>query len=368
NGSRGDSARCRRLRARAPSHRSGATIRFGMQGSRCGTRASHGPFPSSPLSLDRRPYRLPRSCGTFECAASTLIRDGRAHRVPFSVDGRSLGAEWADWSSAAIYRRATTVLATEAGNGSTVSGRRLAGAALAVMCVGSIVAACAPVKPPPAPQQPPLPPPPPDLEPPAGSPTLTTDTNFVTGLTNPWDMAFLPDGTMFFTQRPGPVQVRLPNGTINNIVTPGDLLSANEAGMNGIAIDPNFASNRFIYTYYSSIANDNRIVRWQVNATLNGIDGSAVITSGIPRALSHGGGRVRLGPDGNLWFTTGDNQIGPLPQDLSQLGGKIGRINSNGAIPSDNPFVGQPGIDGRIYTYGHRNPQGIAFRPGNGAP
>lgn len=260
------------------------------------------------------------------------------------------------------------MLATEAGNGSTVSGRRLAGAALAVMCVGSIVAACAPVKPPPAPQQPPLPPPPPDLEPPADSPTLTTDTNFVTGLTNPWDMAFLPDGTMFFTQRPGPVQVRLPNGTINNIVTPGDLLSANEAGMNGIAIDPNFASNRFIYTYYSSTANDNRIVRWQVNATLNGIDGSAVITSGIPRALSHDGGRVRFGPDGKLWFTTGDNQIGPLPQDLSQLGGKIGRINSNGAIPSDNPFVGQPGIDDRIYTYGHRNPQGIAFRPGNGAP
>jgi aldose sugar dehydrogenase len=235
-----------------------------------------------------------------------------------------------------------------------------------VLCLGLIAAACAPTKqPPPGPQ---LPPPPPDLGLPPNSPSLTTTTNFVTGLSNPWDMAFLADGTMFFTQRAGPVKVRLGNGTINDIVTPGDVLIGGEAGMNGIAVDPNYASNRFIYTYYSSSANDNRIVRWQVNTTLNGIDGSTVIASGIPRSDQHNGGRIRFGPDGKLWFTTGDASTGPLPQDLSQLGGKTARINSNGTTPADNPFVGQPGIDDRIYTFGHRNPQGLAFQPGDGVP
>jgi aldose sugar dehydrogenase len=241
-----------------------------------------------------------------------------------------------------------------------MNARRVVTTVVVALSLGSIVAACAPVKQPP--------PPPPDQGPPPDSPTLATDMGFVTGLTNPWDMAFLPDGTMFFTQRPGPVKVRLPNGTIRDIVTPGDVLTGGEAGMNGIAVDPDYASNRFIYTYYSSTANDNRIVRWQVNATLNGIDGSTVIASGIPRSNEHNGARVRFGPDGKLWFTTGDASTGPLPQDLSQLGGKTARINSDGTTPGDNPFVGQPGIDARIYTYGHRNPQGLAFRPGNNVP
>jgi glucose/arabinose dehydrogenase len=251
-----------------------------------------------------------------------------------------------------------------------MNSRRVGTTVVVALCLGSIVAACAPVKepvkkpPPPAAE---LPPPPPDQGPPPNSPTLATDTAFVTGLTNPWDMAFLPDGTMFFTQRAGPVKVRLPNGTINDIVTP-DVLTGGEAGMNGIAVDPDYASNRFVYTYYSSTANDNRIVRWQVNATLNGIDGSTVIASGIPRSVEHNGGRVRFGPDGKLWFTTGDASTGPLAQDLSQLGGKTARINSDGTTPGDNPFIGQPGIDARIYTYGHRNPQGLAFRPGNDVP
>jgi aldose sugar dehydrogenase len=253
---------------------------------------------------------------------------------------------------------------------------------LAVLCVGLIAAACVPAKQPaqePPPQEPPPAPDsphPPDQGPPPNSPTLTTTTNFVPGLTNPWDMAFLSDGTMFFTQRSGPVEVRLTNGTINTIVTPSDVSSGGAAGMMGIAVDPAFAmnpasvTNRFIYTCYTT-ANDIRIVKWSVNPLLNGVvpPGTGTpIVQGISTGGDHFGCRTRFGPDGKLWFTIGDGATGTWPQDLSVLNGKTMRINSDGSAPSDNPFAGQPGIDDRIFTYGHRNQQGIAFRPGTGEP
>jgi glucose/arabinose dehydrogenase len=258
------------------------------------------------------------------------------------------------------------------------------GAGLVVLCFGLIVAACVPAKAPPPeapppeapppeappPEAPPLPAPPPDQGPPANSPTLTT-TNFVTGLTRPWDMAFVPDGTMFFTERTGSVKVRLPNGTINHVVTPADVAPTDggggigATGMMGVAADPSFASNRVIYTYYTA-TNDNRVVRWQVNNTFNGVVGASLVVS-ITKGIDHYGGRIRFGPDGKLWVTVGDGGIGTAPQDLNSLAGKVLRINSDGTVPSDNPFVGVPGDD-RIYTFGHRNPQGIAFQPGTGQP
>ena len=140
--------------------------------------------------------------------------------------------------------------------------RHKVAAALAVLALGSILAACVPPPPPPPPGGE-LPPPPPDQGPPANSPTLTTTSNFVTGLNNPWDMSFLSDGTMFFTERPGPVKVRLTNGTINTIVTPGDVVASGESGMMGLAVDPNFASNHFVYTCYTT-GGDNRVVRFHV--------------------------------------------------------------------------------------------------------
>ena len=230
--------------------------------------------------------------------------------------------------------------------------RRKVGAAVAVLCLGSIAAAC-------------VPPPPPDQGPPANSPTITR-TDFVTGLNNPWDMSFLPDGRMFFTERPGPVKLRLTNGTINTIVTPADVAPAGEAGMMGIAVDPGYASNSSIYACYTADS-DNRVVRYHVNATQNGTDASTVLVQGLSKANFHDGCRVRFGPDGKLWVTTGDGGVGTHPQNLDSLNGKVLRINSDGTAPGDNPFVGQGGDD-RLYTYGHRNPQGIAFRPGNNVP
>ena len=135
--------------------------------------------------------------------------------------------------------------------------------------------------------------------------------------------------------------------------------------MMGLAVDPGFGSNHFIYTCYTT-ANDNRVVRWHVNPALTGTDGSLVLVSGIARADFHDGCRVRFGPDSKLWITTGDGAIGPAPQSLSSLNGKVLRINSDGTVPGDNPFVSTPGANPRIHDRGHRNPQGIAFRPGNG--
>ena len=242
--------------------------------------------------------------------------------------------------------------------------RHKVAAALAVLALGSIAAACAPPKPPPPPP-PELPPPPPDQGPPAGSPAITR-TDFVTGLNNPWDMSFLPDGRMFFTERPGPVKLRLTNGAINTIVTPADVAPAGEAGMMGIAADPGYASNNFIYACYTA-GSDNRVVRYHVNATQNGTDASTVLVQGLSKANFHDGCRVRFGPDGKLWVTTGDGGVGTHPQNLDSVNGKVLRINSDGTAPGDNPFVGQGGDD-RLYTFGHRNPQGIAFRPGNNVP
>jgi glucose/arabinose dehydrogenase len=171
-------------------------------------------------------------------------------------------------------------------------------------------------------------PPPPPPPPPASSPTLTTTTNFVTGLTNPWDMAFLSDGTMFFTQRPGPVKVRLPDGSINDVVTPADVAPQGASGMMGIAVDPGFASNNFIYTCYTA-TNDHRVLRWQVNNTFNGVTGpGTVILQGLIKEPEFNGCRVRFGPDGKLWVTTGDANSGPLPQDLNSLNGKVLRITA----------------------------------------
>ena len=247
--------------------------------------------------------------------------------------------------------------------------RRLMTTVVAALALASVLAACVPAKPPPPPPQDPflgLPPPPPDEGPPANSPTLTTDTSFVTGLTNPWDMAFLSDGTMFFSERPGSVKVRLTNGTINGIVTPADVDAAGSAGMMGIAVASTFTSDRFVYTCYAA-TNDIRVVRWQVNNTFNGTINSSVVVDGITKGTDHFGCRIRFSPDGKLWVTTGDAAVGTNPQDLNSLAGKVLRVNSDGTTPADNPFVGQP-ADDRIYTFGHRNPQGIAFQPGTGQP
>jgi glucose/arabinose dehydrogenase len=195
-------------------------------------------------------------------------------------------------------------------------------------------------------------------------------TDFLTGLANPWDVGFLADGTMFVTERAGRLKVRLPNGAVQLVVQPTDVRVGGEGGMLGLAVDPSFASNRFVYTCFSSNAvapPDNRVVRWTVNPTLNGVTARADIVTGLPYSTGrHSGCRPRFGPDGFLWVGTGDAAVGTHPQSLTSLGGKVLRVDRDGAAAAGNPDLG-PGSDPRIHDYGHRNMQGLAFRPGNGA-
>jgi glucose/arabinose dehydrogenase len=242
----------------------------------------------------------------------------------------------------------------DAGEGVTrfVQGRTLILAGIAA----ATLVACQPVK---------KPPPPPE------GPTLAAQTNFVTGLDHPWDIGFLPDGTMFFTERTGPIRVRLPNGTINLIADPADEIDGGEGGMLGLAVDPQFASNRYVFTCFSSNAGgtpDNRLVRWTINPGFNGFSARTDVVPGLPYNVvasgRHSGCRPRFGPDGFLWIGTGDAATGINPQSGTSLGGKTLRVDRNGAAaPGNSP---PSGFDIRIYTYGHRNVQGMAFRPGNG--
>lgn len=206
----------------------------------------------------------------------------------------------------------------------------------------------------------------------------------MSGLNSPWDLAFTPDGAMLFTEKCRGLSVRTPDGRVRRLFgTAGSALQAKDffcqgqSGMLGVAIDPAFTDNRFVYVYMASNsgkAKSNHVVRLAVDKAYTTVEGRKDIVTDIPfkqslnwwgGAGAHSGGRIRFSPfDGYLYVTTGDNHQGGLPQDLSRLGGKILRIDRDGKAANGNntPSGGDP----RIFTYGHRNVQGITFRPGTG--
>lgn len=223
-------------------------------------------------------------------------------------------------------------------------------------------------------------------------------TEFMTGLENPWDMAFLPDGTMFYTEKCKGLSVRESSGDVHALYgakgTSGyadsgeDLFCDGQAGVLGVVADANFEENRTVYLYSSSTkyygdgcktnfekCDGNIVMKFKVSDDLKSVsDRTDIVTDiqykpfesdqpfGGPGA--HNGGRLRIGPEGYLWVTGGDRHRGICPQDGQLLCGKILRIDGDGnAHPDNNP---PEGFDKRIYTYGHRNVQGIDFRPSDG--
>jgi glucose/arabinose dehydrogenase len=199
-------------------------------------------------------------------------------------------------------------------------------------------------------------------------------TVWLTGLTNPWDMAFLPNGDLLLTERPGRVRIRRANGTLLQVAQIPDVVVSGEGGLLGMTLDGDFATNRFVYTCFSSSpggTNDNRVVRWRLSDDGTSLDSRTDIVTGLPWANGgrHSGCRPRFGPDGMLWIGTGDAATGENPQRLTSLGGKTLRVTRDGAAAPDNPRITVNGVtaDARIYTYGHRNVQGLAFRPSDGA-
>ena len=175
----------------------------------------------------------------------------------------------------------------------------------------------------------------------------------------PWAMAASEDGTIYFTERPGTVRT-IENGRLNPqplITLKAPFTSQGEGGLMGIALDPNFSQNHYIYVMYSYVENNqiyNQVVR------LIEQDGRAyvdqVLIDKIPGGLVHNGGRIKIGPDQKLYIATGDAGNGSLSQNLSSKAGKILRIELDGSIPEDNPFPGSP-----VYSLGLRNPQGMTW-------
>jgi glucose/arabinose dehydrogenase len=187
-----------------------------------------------------------------------------------------------------------------------------------------------------------------------------TTSTVATNLEIPWSMAFAPDGRLFVTERPGRVRILDLSARSSELaLTLDDVFAEGEAGLLGIALDPDFAQSRFVYLYYSARVQAggrvNRVVRNREMASRQGE--RVVLLDDIPAGQIHDGGRLRVGPDGLLYITAGDAANAGLAQDLGSLAGKFLRIARDGTTPRDNPF-GSP-----IYSYGHRNPQGFDWHP-----
>ena len=173
----------------------------------------------------------------------------------------------------------------------------------------------------------------------------------------PWDIAFLPEGEMLVTERPGRLLLLDKKGERKNIEISDSVLHRGEGGLLGITLHPQFKDNHLLYLYFTAPGKEtqlqNRIERYRfVDDTLRE---RTIIIDDIPGAQYHDGGRMEFGPDGLLYVTTGDATIGKLAQDRNSLAGKILRLKDDGSIPSQNPF------GTAVYSYGHRNPQGLAW-------
>jgi glucose/arabinose dehydrogenase len=202
-----------------------------------------------------------------------------------------------------------------------------------------------------------------------------TEALVASGLSNPTAMQFAPDGRLFVAQQGGALRV-IKNGAL--LATPFVSLSVDpsgERGLLGVAFDPNFASNQYVYVYYTvpsgpGVTVHNRISRFTANGDV-AVPGSEVFIvdlDNLSTATNHNGGAIDFGPDGKLYVAVGDNANTAFPQSLSTRHGKMLRLNADGTIPADNPFYGTAsGANRAIWALGLRNPFTFALNPG-GSP
>ncbi len=178
--------------------------------------------------------------------------------------------------------------------------------------------------------------------------------SIIENLEIPWEMVFLPEGGMLITERPGRLVVIEEQAT--TYIDVPDVVAIGEGGLLGLALDPDFPQNQYIYLYLTTGTGTeliNRVDRYTFED--NNLEERLTVVDNIPGGNIHNGGRIKFGPDNYLYITTGDAAVPDLAQNLNSLGGKILRVQSDGSIPEDNPFGDE------IYSYGHRNPQGLAW-------
>lgn len=178
------------------------------------------------------------------------------------------------------------------------------------------------------------------------------------GLDTPWALAFLPGGDILVTERPGNVRL-VTNGQLQSapIATLPQVKEIGEGGLLGIDIDPDFTNNHFVYLYYTYADNQGDTLNRVVKMTFenNTLTQEKILVDAIPGSSNHNGGRIKFGPDGYLYITTGDAENPSQAQSTNSLAGKILRVDTNGKAAPGNPF------GNRVYSYGHRNPQGLVW-------
>ena len=200
-----------------------------------------------------------------------------------------------------------------------------------------------------------------------------TETIVATGLSAPTTLAFAPDGRVFVAQQGG--QLRVIDAAGNLLATPFVTLTVDsngERGLLGVEFDPNFATNSFVYVYYTATTPTihNRVSRFTANGNVAASGSEVPLLDLDPLgATNHNGGAIHFGVDGKLYVAVGENANSANSQILTNLLGKILRINANGTIPADNPFFNDPtpGLRKEIWAYGFRNPWRFTVRPGSGA-
>jgi glucose/arabinose dehydrogenase len=192
------------------------------------------------------------------------------------------------------------------------------------------------------------------------------------GLEHPWGMAFLPDDEILITERPGRLRI-VRDGMLDPEPIAGvpPVYASGQGGLLDVALDPEFVSNRVIYLSYAAEGdggNSTRVAR----ARLEGgrLEDLEVIFRAEPLVNStyHFGSRLAFDPQGHLLITVGERRDGERAQDLADHNGSVIRLHPDGRVPDDNPFIGTDGIRPEIFSYGHRNPQGLAIHPETGIP
>ena len=187
------------------------------------------------------------------------------------------------------------------------------------------------------------------------------------GLDTPWGITFLPGGGILVTERKGTMRLVDSTGNLKSdpVAAISSVREIGEGGLQGIAVHPNFKSNNYMYIYYTYSGGDqgtlNRVLRFIYEGEK--FTDEKIIVDAIPGASNHDGGRIRFGPDGYLYVTTGDAQNPSSAQSKDSLSGKILRVKDDGTSAPGNPFASAQGepSGNLVFSYGHRNPQGIAW-------